>query len=182
MLRNKKPDDASLFSPKGRRNNLALLLAVIAFLIVTVIVVYVANAAERHGGGGGGPTNPCASLKMPSLGPGVVCARGAGGAFAWLTSGTPASSGVGTPAGLTLQHQYTASDADCVTESACQGHCFDDHCSFYSYDSSKAAKSPNCLSSGSVCSTYSGPLPATISVGTTPYTTGGIPSRLLPPA
>ena len=167
-------------SAQSRRSK-SLALLVVAVLVVLVIFGAAALRAGRSGGGGGGSPNPCASPHMPALGRGLRCAPGGAGSFAWLTTATPTASGVAPPAGLAALKRYVASDAACVTESACQSYCLDDSaCSFYAYDSSKQRGTAKCPAAGSVCATFGGGVPAALAAGRTPYVSGGIPAGLLP--
>lgn len=159
----------------------AILFGVIIVLaLLTVLIIYLYKYKES-GGGGGKPANPCSSPKMPRLAAGLDCARGGGGGFAWLTSTTPTVSGPAAPTNLTQLKQYKATDSDCVTESACQGFCLNSNeCSFYSYDASAQASSKACPATNSVCTLYSGVLPAAINAETTTgYISAGIPTRQL---
>jgi hypothetical protein len=165
-----------------KSKNLTMLVAAILVLVVVAIALYAVFGGARSGGGGrGGGPNPCASPIMPTLGGGLRCDPGGAGGFAWLTAAAPAAHGVATPPSLTERDRHVASDASCVTESACQGYCLNDSsCSYYSYDSSKQNSTAKCPAAGSVCTTYGGGVPASIAAGQTPYISGGIPAGLLP--
>jgi hypothetical protein len=114
-----------------------ILVVAIIILVVIVVAVYAFYNSGPGGGGGVDPPNPCTSLKMPGLAPGVACSRGAAGRYAVLSATSPLASGLVVP-GATPSSTYTASADACVDESACQAYCSGDRtCSSYTYDMSK---------------------------------------------
>lgn len=174
------------FGTEGARarasKNTTLLVTVIVVLVIIAVAIY-ALFGERAGGGGGGghPSDPCRSLQMPALAPGLECISGDAGQYAWLTAEDAGASGVAPPPHMSRAKQWVASDSSCVTESYCQGQCLGDpSCKFYTYDSSKLVPTKNCPVTGSVCTTYAGALPAKIAAGKVPAVTGGIPAAYLP--
>ena len=138
----------------------SLLLAVIIAIVIIAAAVFLYFKRRRRPPAGGGP-DPCGSSEMPALGSGVTCSPGARGTFAWLSTATPTKTGV-VAAGLDPIRHLVATDASCVTESACQAYCLGDKaCTYYAYDASGAAGSAGattCPTAGAVCTTFSGGL------------------------
>ena len=174
-------DQTPVSKPKDQSQQ--LLLVVITVLVLIVVAVYAIYGGVPNRGGSTGVPDPCKSTNMPALAPGLSCNPSGAGRFAGISAQDPATTGVGPPPSGSAISSVVATDTACYDEVACQAKCTaDGSCTFYIYDSSKQTGSANCPMTGSVCTTYSGPLPTTIPINSnTMYTTGGIPATLLPP-
>ena len=159
----------------------SLVILLVVIIILVSIIIYILHGNQTNSGGGENTPNPCKSVKMPMLAPGVQCQSGSNGQFAWLSTLTPATTGIAPPNPSTKIRSYPATDSSCITENICQSYCTGDNsCSLYIYDSSSQIGSKNCPSTGSICTTYSGKLPTTITSENKAYVTGGIPATFLP--